>query len=392
MNGVKLKQMKATVRVNNWREDEDGFLRVTMRVLAEGVYPYSDKEHGAEAREAFKGKTTIREFIDRKNFTADALKTLEGKPVIIEGHEWRDIDNTLTDGLTVGNIAGTPYVEEDGIIADAIISNPAAIKAIKDGKLVEVSAAYESELDVVEGNEQYDAVQGIPRFNHVLLIPSGKGRCGEKVRILNSNSAKETQMKVKIKNSKGEKTYEFSNEKDGEIAEGMARDVQDSAAAEKEEAVKAKDGEVKTANHDLETAKAELETMKAKVKDLEETIAKFASEEYQEAMATERGEYKAQEEVVMNAEVPEEDKQKALKEKLANCKSILDRRKTITVEVMNSKGVDLSKASDDAISASFKTLVSFANSKTADASGKPPAKAKTENTKTSVHPIYQRQA
>ena len=392
MKVLQMEAMKAIVRANNWRIDTDGFLRVTMRVLKKGVYDYAPKEHGEEIAARFKDKAVIREFIDSKNFTDQALKTLEGKPIIIQGHEWRDLDNTLTDGLTVGNIAGTPYVEGDGIIADGIISNAKVIELISNKGLVEVSAGYETDLDTEHGTEEYDAAQGEPRFNHVLLIPEGKGRCGQDVRILNTKSAKETQMKVKIKNAKGvERVYEFSNEKDAETAETVARDVQDSAEADKTEAVDGKDKEVKAANHDLETAKAELETLKAKCKDLEARIEQFASEEYQEGVTKERGEYKEDEEAVMNAEVPEEEKA-GIKEKLGNCKSVIERRKTLTVAVMNTKGVDLSAASDDAVSASFRTLVTFAKGKTASKGEAKAPQVKAQNTKPNdfVHPVFQR--
>lgn len=361
-------------------------LRVTMRVIKAGVFPYRADEHGPETAEQYKGKDVIRELIRAESFTQEALKSLEGKPVIISGHEWRDIDNTLTDGLTVGNIAGTPHVDGEAIIADAIILNPKVIEAIGTRDLVEVSAGYEAGLEKADSPD-YDAVQGEPRFNHVLLLPEGKGRCGHDVRIINAlpeGAQKEnTRMKVKVKNAKGvERVYEFTNEADKDTAERMAADAT-------QDATEKGTAEVETKNHELETARAELETIKAKMKELQDLVAKFASEEYQEAAAMERAQYKDSEEAVMNAEVPEGERD-GLKEKLGNCKSLVERRNVLTVHVMNSKGVKLEGKSDDAIAVAFQTLVSFANSGTVDAGKAQPPKAKVGNEKPALHPIFMR--
>ena len=121
--------------IAKWREDENGLLTVTVCVLKEGVYPYgADECEGLP--EALAGRDTVMEFIPASEFTPEAMKTLEGKPATImtaedDAHEWRTPDNAMKDGLTVGAVAGTPWVEGDELRCDLLLSDREAIEAVK---------------------------------------------------------------------------------------------------------------------------------------------------------------------------------------------------------------------------------------------------------------------
>lgn len=184
-------------KFQNWRIDSDGMLRVTARVLADGVFPYLKAESPDDAKENAEG--LVGQYIPVKEFTDEALQSLEGKPVIVEDHVWRTPENTTKDGLTVGSVAGTPRVEGGYVVTDLLITDKEAIEKIKSGDLVEISSAYDGDCYSKEGvykGKPFGAVQTNLRFNHVLLLPEGAGRCGPNVRIVNHKQTKEKGMKV----------------------------------------------------------------------------------------------------------------------------------------------------------------------------------------------------
>ena len=330
-------------QIVNWRIDPDGMLRVTACVLKGGAFPYAVKDMPPDLQERYKGKESVNENIDPAEFTPDALKSLEGKPVIVDLHEWRDPTNTMKDGLTVGSVAGTPMTEADKILCDLLISDADAITAIKDGKLVEVSAAYDSSLDHVPG-DNYEATQRGLRFNHILLLPKGRGRCGPDVRILNQ---KETPVDIEING----KVYHFTNAADAEEAKKLKDDAET---------------EVKNAAEAAGQASAEKEASQAatiadlqtKLKEIEAALATLQSEESQEAVAKERGEYSDDEAAVVGGE-PDADKD-ALVEELGNCKTMNSRMKVVVTRCMNSRGVDATGFSDSEVKTAFRTLAATA--------------------------------
>lgn len=176
-------------RIAAWRIDKDGLMRVTARVLKEGVYPYGASELPEVSGEAW-GADPVMLYVPESSFTPEALATLEGKPVITRSHTWRDVTNTLTDGLTVGMVAGAPRVEEGGgLLCDIVICDRDTIESVKRGDLIEVSAGYEGRFEREPGvfqDREYHGKQTDLRFNHVLLLPEGQGRCGRDVRIINA--------------------------------------------------------------------------------------------------------------------------------------------------------------------------------------------------------------
>lgn len=378
--------MKHRVHFSNrrpieWRVDSDGLMRITLCALKEGVYEYGVEEVPQEP--AFAGKDIILEYIPVEGFAAEsALASLEGKPVIIESHEWRDSQTTLTDGLTVGAIAGKPYIKDGGLYADAIIYDEGTQEAIKSGKLVEVSAAYDGDIAIMSGTFQdkpYDAVQEKFRFNHVLLLPHGKGRCGEEVRIINSRKGEkrmaEATLKVKIGNSM--RTYRFTNEDDQKEAEAML---------EEQKAFNAE--EVATAIAEKDALEAQIDELKAQLAEHDKHLAEAKAEierhmsaEYQEALAEEAKEQMEDEDAIivdtaaaeLEDEVVNEEIEEECKEKIKNCirkGSFAQRRRNAVAYVFKNQSREIPASWDqNAIDGAFEALVLSAKMRNAAREG-----------------------
>lgn len=365
----------------SWRVDSDGLMRITLCALKEGVYEYGVEEVPQDP--AFAGKDIIFEYIPVEGFAAEsALASLEGKPVIIESHEWRDAQTTLTDGLTVGAIAGKPYIKDGGLYADAIIYDEGTQEAIKSGQLVEVSAAYDGDIAIMSGtfhDKPYDAVQEKFRFNHVLLLPRGKGRCGEEVRIINSIKGKkrmaEATLKVKIGNSM--RTYRFTNENDQKEAEAMLEEQKAFNAEEVATAIAEKDAleaqidelKAQLAEHDRHLAEAKAE------------IERHMSAEYQEALAEEAKEQMEDEDAIivdtaaaeLEDEVVNEEIEEECKEKIKNCirkGSFAQRRRNAVAYVFKNQQREIPASWDqNAIDGAFEALVLSAKMRNAAREG-----------------------
>lgn len=344
------------LRLQNWRIDNDGMLRITARVLAEGIFDYLPDESPKGARTI---EGLVPHYIPKYEFTAESLKTLEGKPVIVGEHEWRTITNTNSDGQTVGSIAGTPYVNGKYVVADLLITDKKAIDAIKDKKLVEISAGYTSECEPKEGTfqgKEYTCVQHGIKYNHVLLLPVGAGRCGNDVRIVNK-TPKENNM-ITVQKTIGNKTisYKFTNEDDAKEAERMNEDSSGFSAKELENAY-----------NECSRLKNELEDMTTKyeenMKVLQEQSAKInelLSPEGQSQMVEEAKEQNEAEEAIVEEATDEEEltneEAEAIETELGNCKTFADRRKVIVQKVLKVENEDFKTWTQDAIDGSFETL------------------------------------
>lgn len=390
---VKHVSNSSPVRFGNWRIDDDGFLRVTARVIKEGVYPYAAEESSEkDVRAHLPGIDPIMQYIPLAEFTEGALASLEGKPVTVplveegeEWHQWRNPDNALKDFLTVGTIAGKPYVDDEGgISCDMLIMDPGAIKAITEEqnpekKLVEVSAGYMAMLDINAGDFEgvpYHGTQKDLHFNHVLLLPEGMGRCGYDVRIINSrepNSGKQsegaenmpTTLKVTVGNRA--RSYKFQNEEDAAQAEEMLNEEKAFNAEAVSAAIAAKT--------DLEGQIAELQKQLAEhdqhLADAKKQIEELLTPTAQEAMAEEFVEQKDAEDAIIDAETDnmeggdaEADEEKEeFGNALKKCNSMAERRKVTVARVMNMRGLKVDDWNQDAFDGAFEILAANAKAK-----------------------------
>lgn len=358
-----------------WRIDEDGFLRITMCVLRSGVFNYAKKDMPKEITD-LKPDLEVWRLKVQPDFSESFLKSLEGKSVITFKHDWQDVE-TISKEDIMGSSAGVATVEDGAIILDAVIHDADTIKLIQEGKLVEISAGYNSGVEISD-TDDCDAVQIPLNGNHFVLLPKGEGRCGHSVRILNQ---KETVMvKVKIMNSTGQEAeYQFTNEADAKVAESMLQEQGKTQAVQME-----------AKNHDLASAQQKfaeindaLTALEAEKLLLEQKIKQFESEEYQEGVAMEREQYKADENAVIENGCGEEEK-KELQAKLQNSKSIEDRRKVVTAHICNSKGIAYDEKDAKIL---FKVLCKTLNKASVTEIRKP---APVAQANAQVHPIFHR--
>jgi len=382
MSATILEKSWGNARIQNWRVDDDGMLRVTAHILKEGVYPYGADETKSQA--VLPGVDPVQQYIPASEFTDDALTSLEGKPVVINAHEWRDAENTLVDGLTVGTIAGRPTVTNDGCVeCDMLIFDPDTIEKIKDRDLIEVSAGYDGNLILGDGDfggRPFHGTQTDLRFNHVLLLPKGMGRCGYGVRIINSGEGgppknnvegdrpMPTTLKVTVANKL--RSYKFENEEDASKAEEMLNEEKTFNAEALQEAISSKqdlEGQMDELQKKLDGANQELTAAK-------DQIEKLLSPEAQEGMANELNEQKDAEDAIIDAETDnmegedgapvtneeQTEEKDAFGNALKGCKSMAERRKTAVTRVMNMRGTKVEGWTQDAFDGAFKLLAANA--------------------------------
>lgn len=120
-------------------------------------------------------------------FRADSLATLRDAPVTVghpgEGQTWVSPENAHQHEVGVVRAATR---EGEFVSATVNVRRADAIKRIDSKDLVEVSAAYDCDIDPTPGvynGEPYDGVQTDITYNHVALLAVGKGRAGRDVRL-----------------------------------------------------------------------------------------------------------------------------------------------------------------------------------------------------------------
>jgi len=177
----------------DWQIDDNGFLRITIRLISCGIMEYGREELGDDPElDGLPDVVSVNVPPDAI-FNPHAMQSIEGMPVIGGYHEWIEADKERKNH-EVGSVAGEarrsgPYLEVDLSIRD-----PEAIAKIKSGEFTEISSAYTAQYNVVSGEYEgvgYDVAQNAIRFNHVTLLPPGEGRGGREVRILNKQNGAE---------------------------------------------------------------------------------------------------------------------------------------------------------------------------------------------------------
>jgi uncharacterized protein len=162
------------------RLDKRGFAEVPAFVTRTGVLSYR-RQDGSVVRE-------LRHPDDV--FRADSLETLRGASVTV-GHpggglEWVSPDNA--DKHEVGVVASASLHPVEGKYVDAVMSvrRKDIIRRVDTKDLVECSAAYDCDVVAEAGTfdgQPYDQRQTNIVYNHVALLPAGKGRAGSDVRM-----------------------------------------------------------------------------------------------------------------------------------------------------------------------------------------------------------------
>lgn len=280
----------ARIQNNAWRFDPDtGFLRCTASILCVGVMQYTrDDLAGADIPDGLGER--IRMYVPPEELqNPDGIATLEGMPAVV-GHVWQTAGNLTA----CGNVAGTPGIQGDHLMADILVTDPNAVRRVmlpegNPERLQEISSAGDWsicwESGVTDTGEPYDGYFVKLRYNHVALLPAGAGRAGASVRIINEKEVAKvsdfTRMKVggrviRVLNEDVEKMEEALNEADSKVKNAVSAE------------------ELQAALDELAALKAEVGDKNARIAELEGTVQAF-KDQLESAMSPEQVEAAADE-------------------------------------------------------------------------------------------------
>ena len=173
-------------------KDSNGFLIIKDNPIAKaGVFDYLLSEVFSQVeKDKDKIVRVCREF---SNLQANK-DLFKGKPIKWE-HYWvgKEGETQTADGAIFGDVrADEPYLK-----ADLIIYNKDLIAKIEAGEVVELSPAYEADIEAGEGSyngEGYSFKQKLKEVNHLAVVETG--RSGSDLRIYDE---KKTEGKMKTK-------------------------------------------------------------------------------------------------------------------------------------------------------------------------------------------------
>jgi HK97 family phage prohead protease len=168
--------------VGKFERTHVGGIRVPARLTRVGVLEYK-RPDGTVRRE-------LR--LPEEVFNSDSLATLNGAPVTDLAHHRGLLDVANWREATLGTAI---EIRKDGnfVAADLLINDPGAIAEVENGRLRDISCGYRCRLEQAPGvwnGERYDAIQRDIRYNHVAVLPRGRGRAGADVSLrLDSKAA-----------------------------------------------------------------------------------------------------------------------------------------------------------------------------------------------------------
>jgi hypothetical protein len=117
-------------------------------------------------------------------FHPDSLASLAGAPLTVNHPSGGAVTPKNWRALAKGHVGDD--VRQDGkfVSATVRVQDDATAAMIERGDLKEMSCGYTADVEFTPGTwngEDYDAVQRNIRYNHVALLPGGKGRAGREV-------------------------------------------------------------------------------------------------------------------------------------------------------------------------------------------------------------------
>lgn len=191
MEKIRISDANASKR----EKDSNGFLIIRDNPIAKaGVFDYLLSEVFSQVE---KDKDSIVR-VCREFSNLETNKDLfAGKPIKWE-HYWvgKEGETQTADGAIFGDVrAEEPYLK-----ADLIIYNKDLIAKIEAGEIVELSPAYEADIEVINGSyngEGYAYLQKLKEVNHLAVVEVG--RSGSDLRIYDTLREEINKMKKKIK-------------------------------------------------------------------------------------------------------------------------------------------------------------------------------------------------
>lgn len=340
----------ARIQNNAWRFDPDtGFLRCTAAILCPGVMVYQRSE--LEDANPPEGLQQIRMYVSPEELAApDGIATLEGMPAVV-GHTWQQAGALSS----CGNIAGSPRIDGDHLVADILITDPEAVRRtmLPDGdpsRLQEISSAGDWQIiwqpGISPDGQAYDGLFVKLRYNHVALLPPGAGRAGASVRIINEKEATKMEFtRVQLRMAGGKLRFvRVANEDVNALEEAMTENEEVAKSAITPEQLQAALDELTTLKDETKVKTdriAELEGMITEYKaQLDAALSPAAVEAAAADMAVENEEATA----VMNAaglQLSAEDKRlrgHALRSKVLNSVRVKNGKPALTEEELKDEG------------------------------------------------------
>lgn len=167
---------------------DEGFLRVPGRVARTGIQDYLASELQLTDRNP---NDIIKIYRPSEEvFNSDSLATYLGADVTVE-HPKQMVDSATYKNTSVGVVRSAGTQDGDFVMADLIIKDAQAIKAVESGK-VQLSAGYTAEYDMTPGvtvdGVAYDGIQRSIKINHVAIV--GRARAGAQARIFDHKGDK----------------------------------------------------------------------------------------------------------------------------------------------------------------------------------------------------------
>lgn len=179
---------RSSYAISSREYTDEGFLRVPGRVARAGnVQEYYAKELGINDRDP---TDIIRVYRPPEEvFKSESLDTYIGADVTND-HPKQMVDTDSFKNVTSGTTISKGRQDGDFVVADLIIKDKDAIKAVESGK-VQLSAGYTADYDEQSGvsptGESYDYIQRNIKINHVALVDLA--RAGGQARLFDNKGA-----------------------------------------------------------------------------------------------------------------------------------------------------------------------------------------------------------
>ena len=340
--------------IPKWEKTEDGFLRCKARILAERIMPYSVTEL-SDLPDDFQDDI-VNMYVPLDSLkSSESLRSLEGCPIVVGDHVWMDPMTIKTNSS--GSVAGSARLDGPYIEIDLLVTDKEGIESIESGETPEISAGYRADTIFENGSfdgQPYDAKQTKIRYNHIAVIPRGHGRAGQDIRILNKQSAIETEKETDMAEEKGVKpeikavrvslknSRKFLNtDEEGAVA------YEEDAKLSEEKLTGAMD-ELETKNGEMEALKAEIDNLKGQLQAYKEKLDALLSEEAVEKKAEEMMEESSEaDEIIEN--MVDEDKKEEIQNSIKGLHG--EKLHRATLEAI---GLKIENMSKDGIKGAFK--------------------------------------
>ena len=176
---------RTTYSVTSREYTSEGYLRVPGRVARVGIQKYQARDLGITDRSPDSIINVYRP--PDEVFSSDSLASYADADAVND-HPSGMVSSDTYKSVTVGHVSGPAKQDGDFVVAELIIKDKSAIKAVESGK-VELSAGYEAEYDqcpgITEDGEEYEFIQRDIKINHVALVD--KARAGPRARLFDHN-------------------------------------------------------------------------------------------------------------------------------------------------------------------------------------------------------------